>query len=146
MKYAVAAQRAWVINQNDKLLMVQYIQVKGNPRYEKTWGLPGGKVDIGDSPDDSLIKEVLEETGIRILPGEPIGLVSFLTPYIDQKQIMCVIRRALFKDGKILGERQENYSRLRPAWMRLSRIAKLKLAFDEAAEITRLAKGQQVMQ
>ncbi len=146
MKYAVAAQRAWVINKKQELLMVQYIDAPGNSRYKGTWGLPGGKVDLGDSLDDSLIKEVLEETGIRISPRRAIGLVGFTTPFIDQKQIMSVIRLAEIVGGKLLGERQENHSRLCSAWIPLSQVASLKLAFDEAAEIIRLVNSRQLMQ
>ena len=146
MKYAIAAQRAWVINKKQELLMVQYVDAPGNSRYKGTWGLPGGKVDLGDSLDDSLIKEVLQETGIRISPRQAIGLVGFTTPFVDQKQIMSVIRLAKIVGGRLLGERQENHSRLCSAWIPLPQVTKLKLAFAEAAEIVRLVNSRQLMQ
>lgn len=145
MKYTVAAQRAWVVNKNQELLIVQYIEAR-DKLYQRTCGLPGGKVEVGESLDDSLIKEVLEETGIRVIPGNVVGLTQFTTPFEEQKQIMAVIRLAKVVGGKLRGDRQENYSKIRPAWVPLDQVAKLKLAFDEAGEIIRLIQAHQLMQ
>jgi len=37
------------------------------------WSLPGGHVDIGEDPVDTCVREVREETGIKIDPPSPIG-------------------------------------------------------------------------
>jgi len=50
------------------------------------WGMPGGKVDSGEDPEDGLIREVLEETNIDVgvCPIAPIhaevcyGAVDYL--------------------------------------------------------------------
>ena len=33
------------------------------------WGLPGGSVEIGESLREAVIREVGEETGLRVIPG-----------------------------------------------------------------------------
>ncbi len=40
------------------------------------WGLPGGKVDIGESVEQGAIREVLEETGLQVTIKRLIGVYS----------------------------------------------------------------------
>ena len=37
-----------------------------------SWELPGGKVDDGERPDETAIRECLEETGVRCLNPQPL--------------------------------------------------------------------------
>ena len=52
------------------LLLKRSRHSKGNPG---KWDLPGGKVDSGEDFDRALIREVLEETGLRISLTRVIG-------------------------------------------------------------------------
>lgn len=42
----------------------------------RRWGLPGGHQEIGDSSADTAIREVFEETGLRIRNPQPFGIAS----------------------------------------------------------------------
>ena len=42
----------------------------------RDWTLPGGKMDKGETPIDTLVREVEEESGYRVQPSELIGLYS----------------------------------------------------------------------
>lgn len=41
------------------------------------WGLPKGLVEAGESPEDTAIREVLEETGLRAEVRRPLGDISY---------------------------------------------------------------------
>ncbi len=49
--------RAFVLNQEGQILMAKE-SVDGK------WALPGGWADVGDTPSEAVIKEILEETGL----------------------------------------------------------------------------------
>lgn len=40
------------------------------------WGLPGGSIDPGEEPADAVVREVFEETGIRVKPERITGIYS----------------------------------------------------------------------
>ena len=42
----------------------------------KRWGLPGGHQEVGDSSADTAIREVFEETGLRIRRPQVFGIAS----------------------------------------------------------------------
>ena len=52
-----------LIKKNGKYLFVR--QKKGDIQ-QSLWGTPGGKVKLGETPDQALIREVREETGLSV--------------------------------------------------------------------------------
>jgi 8-oxo-dGTP diphosphatase len=40
------------------------------------WTTPGGRVESGESPVAALIREVMEETGLEVEPGQLLGVYS----------------------------------------------------------------------
>ena len=40
------------------------------------WTLPGGGVEWGEHPDDAVVRELEEETGLRGAPGRVLGIYS----------------------------------------------------------------------
>ncbi|MCP4397477.1 MAG: NUDIX domain-containing protein [bacterium] len=36
------------------------------PEFEGRWTLPGGGLEFGESPEDAMVREVKEETGLRV--------------------------------------------------------------------------------
>jgi mutator protein MutT len=71
---------AAVIIHDGKVLLTK----RGNePGYGK-WGLPGGVVELGEKVEEAIIREVYEETGIKV---EPLKILAVLDSIrIDNEQ------------------------------------------------------------
>lgn len=54
---------------------VLLIQRKNEP-YQGAWALPGGFVEYGEKTDDAVIREVFEETGLRVKIHMLLGVYS----------------------------------------------------------------------
>lgn len=44
--------------------------------YPNTWRLPGGGVEEGESPEDAIKREVMEETGLEVTKAEKVGYLE----------------------------------------------------------------------
>jgi 8-oxo-dGTP diphosphatase len=55
-----------------RLLVVR----RGRPPGEGLWSLPGGRVEPGESDAEAVVRELSEETGLRVEPGSLIGQVE----------------------------------------------------------------------
>ncbi|QMU12079.1 NUDIX hydrolase N-terminal domain-containing protein [Mammaliicoccus lentus] len=51
--------RALILDKDNKVLLVE------DPK-TKSWSLPGGFADVGTSPVENVVKEVIEETGLSV--------------------------------------------------------------------------------
>jgi mutator protein MutT len=59
-----------------------YLLLRRNEEpYLGEWDLPGGFVEMGESPGEAVVREVLEETGLTVTPTEMIG--TFTSEYGD---------------------------------------------------------------
>jgi ADP-ribose pyrophosphatase YjhB (NUDIX family) len=59
--------------EDEKILLVQ----RGEDPGKGLWGLPGGFVELGETVQDALTREILEETGYAVEVGALVGVWSF---------------------------------------------------------------------
>jgi ADP-ribose pyrophosphatase YjhB (NUDIX family) len=78
---------AIVWNTDNQLLLIR--QNENN-----SWTLPGGIIDPGESPAQALVREVYEETGVKIRPKSIVGVFGgpegFSRTYPNQDQVEFV--------------------------------------------------------
>jgi 8-oxo-dGTP diphosphatase len=55
-----------------RLLLIR----RGRPPGAGLWSLPGGRVEPGESDAEALVREMSEETGLRVEPGSLVGRVE----------------------------------------------------------------------
>ena len=51
------------------------------------WGVPGGKLEVGETPEEAAIRELKEETGIEVIQSQ----IQFLRSLYMKKQKMRII-------------------------------------------------------
>lgn len=72
-EYSAEENRLWRAAQPQKMIVAKVI-VKSDkhnmllvkPNYKKTWQLPGGGVENGESPEAAVIREAFEELGLSL--------------------------------------------------------------------------------
>lgn len=75
----------------DDVLIVQ--RADDEDTYPGMWQTPGGKVDLGEAPDDALEREYWEETGLDVEAVEPLTVRHYWTA--DRHNILIAYEVAL---------------------------------------------------
>lgn len=82
------------------------------------WDLPGGKLGPGETLEDAVVREVWEETGISIVPGEIAGYVAFELP---QKKVISIV----YNGGYVIADVKLSYEHLEYSWISLDSILEM---------------------
>jgi 8-oxo-dGTP diphosphatase len=89
---------AKVVIHNDKghcLLLKRSLSSKGNPG---KWDLPGGKIDAGENLEQGLLREVAEETGLKISLQHILGAAESESP---TKRVAYLIFEGSVESGQV---------------------------------------------
>ena len=81
------------------------------------WEFPGGKIEAGEAPYQTLCRELHEELGIGVLNAEPLIVVSY---DYDERQLRLDVWWFLEYRGTPRGREQQPIR-----WVRLEQIAEL---------------------
>lgn len=55
-----------------RLLLIR----RGRPPQAGSWSLPGGRIEAGETPEQAVVREIAEETGLDVVPGHLVGRVD----------------------------------------------------------------------
>lgn len=73
-----------VVVDDDHLLLVR----RGHGRAAGTWAVPGGRVELGETVAEAVVRELFEETGIEGVCGPLLGVVELLGDDGEQHQVV----------------------------------------------------------
>lgn len=73
-----------IIQYQGKILLIRETAHHGD-----VWDLPGGKIEYGELPEQTVVREVREELGLSIKPSKLLGVWHFFTTQ-HKFQIVCI--------------------------------------------------------
>jgi 8-oxo-dGTP diphosphatase len=82
------------------------------------WDLPGGKLEREEILEEAVVREVWEETGITIVPGEIGGYIMFELP---EKRVIAIV----YDGGYIASDVVLSHEHTAYSWVPLDRILKM---------------------
>jgi 8-oxo-dGTP pyrophosphatase MutT (NUDIX family) len=90
-----------VLDEAERVLLCQLT-------YKQDWDLPGGVVEVGESPQVAVGREVEEELGLVVAPG-PLVLTDWLPPWSGWDDALCLVYDGGVRPASILEQvvRQE---------------------------------------
>lgn len=77
---------AIIFNDVGEILLLKHVY---RPKY--LWGLPGGYVDRYENPADTVRRELLEETGLRVTVLAPVSIAQGIWPDHFDLAYVCQI-------------------------------------------------------
>ena len=89
----------YYITRGDEVLMLHRVKKKNDINQDKWIGI-GGKFELNESPDECLLREANEETGLTLERWQCRGVVTFLTNDPSQGEFMYLFTADQFS-GKL---------------------------------------------
>lgn len=107
------------IEKDDSYLMLHRVKKENDENHDKWIGV-GGKFEVGESPEECLLREVKEETGLTLMRYHFRGIVTFVSDEWDTEYMHLFTADAY--EGT-LGECSEGEL----VWVKKSEIENLKI-------------------
>ena len=129
MQQPLLTVRAFIRDQYGRILLLKRTNTAhGNGK----WVLPGGKIEYNQSPEQSIIAEVKEETGLLLV--KPRFLFYQNSPPEKDGSLHCII---LYFDGKTRGQIKVNRESSEFLWVSLKEALHFRPAFGGGEAIRR---------
>jgi 8-oxo-dGTP diphosphatase len=78
------ATLCYITDRQKKLTLMLHRIKKENDMHQGKWNGLGGKFDSGESPEDCVIREIMEESGLKFISPRLCGFITF--PLFDGKE------------------------------------------------------------
>lgn len=94
-----------IVRHDNRILIVQRAAADSGGG---TWECPGGKIDFGEQPEDSLIREIREEAGLTVTVDK-IAYASSILTHPDRQVILLVYFCTAVTSSVTLSEEHDAY-------------------------------------
>lgn len=113
-------------------LLIGRIDQKDSTRSRLLWSLPKGHIELGESPEEAALREVMEETGIESQITRSLGVIDFWF-MASGKRIHKTVHHYLFTEtGGLLAPQVSEVDEV--AWFPLTEIVE-RLAYPDEKKL-----------
>lgn len=98
MSIFYVAAHAIVLNSKNQLLVTK--RAKCNDYMPLKWDIPGGTVEVGETVEEALVRELQEETNIHVIPNKPVYIYTNLSQ-LPQRQTEQIVFTCSYIEGEI---------------------------------------------
>jgi mutator protein MutT len=120
-----------IIIDEDRVVLVK----RGHAPLQGKWSIPGGVLEVGETLRKAVVREVREETGLTIEPGELLGVFERVLPD-DQGRMRYHYVLIDFLCRRVTGELSAADDAEQARWFQRHELAGLELA-RETEEVIR---------
>ena len=101
--------KAIIVNGKDESLLIKRTEKYGD-RLKDMWDIPGGRINVGEEPEDGLRREVQEELGnLRFKIDKPVHVDSVVND--SERHIVRITYLCSYIEGNIiLSDEHSDYS------------------------------------
>ena len=92
------------IEKDEKYLMLHRTKKENDINKDKWIGV-GGHAEGNESPEECLLREVKEETGLELLSYKFRGLITFVSDDCEP-EMMCLLHRTIFVERSLPATRE----------------------------------------
>jgi 8-oxo-dGTP diphosphatase len=119
-----------IIVENGRVVLIK----RGHPPLLGEWSIPGGVLEVGEMLREAAVREAQEETGLRVEPGEILGVYDRILREGNRLHYHYVLIDFLCR--RVSGEIRRGSDADEVRWFKGSEIEALNLA-PETAEVVR---------
>lgn len=108
-----------------------------SPQFEDNrFDVPGGGMDLGELPEETVVREVKEETGMEVIASKIVGATSRYFTFAHEKKLHHVQSVMLYYLCDLVGgelstdgfdEYEKEYARM-AVWLPISELSTIKVA------------------